>query len=148
MQYDVYSDLYIRDRYNVFEFFSIGNRGTILKRIIFSPTEYPDVYSLSFGDININGEIDDYSIISNNGDRNKVLATVAYAIDIYLNEYPDRYIYFTGSTRERTRLYRIVIGLNVEHLSTKWIIYCQTDDGFIPFKKNISTNGFLIKRKL
>jgi hypothetical protein len=147
MKYDVYDDLYIRDLYSVFEFFSIGNRGLILKRIVFSPTDYPDVYSLSFGDINTNGEVDDYSI-SNNGDRNKVLATVAYAIDIYLNEYPDRYVYFTGSTEERTRLYRIAIGLNLEELSTKLIIYSQTDDGFIPFVKNISTKGILIKRKL
>jgi len=148
MQYDVYSDLYIRDQYNIFEFFSIGSRGMILKRIIFSPTEYPDVYSLSLGDININGQIDDYSIISNNGDRNKVLATVAYAIDIYLNEYPERYVYFTGSTKERTRLYRIAIGLNLEHLSSKWLIYFQTENGFILFEKNTPTNGFLIKRKL
>ncbi|GEP92935.1 hypothetical protein SAMN05660909_04898 [Chitinophaga terrae (ex Kim and Jung 2007)] len=147
MKYEVYKDLYIRDMYAIFELFSIGPKGLIPKRIAFIPTEYPDIYNLVFGDINKSDEIDDYSV-SDNGDRNKVLATVAYAVEIYLNKHPNRYVFFTGSTKERTRLYRMAIGLNFDELSTKFNIYCQTDTGIIPFQKNISTTGLLIKRKL
>ncbi|NSL89328.1 hypothetical protein ECE50_020975 [Chitinophaga sp. Mgbs1] len=147
MKYEVYKDLYIRDMYAIFEFFSIGPKGLIPKRIAFIPTEYPDIYNLVFGDINMNDEIDDYSV-SDNGDRNKVLATVAYAVEIYLNKHPNRYVFFTGSTKERTRLYRMAIGLNFDELSSKFNIYCQTDTGIIPFQKNIPITGLLIKRKL
>ncbi|WP_394337181.1 DUF6934 family protein [Chitinophaga skermanii] len=66
----------------------------------------------------------------------------------YLNRHPERYIFFTGSTNGRTRLYRMAIGLNLEELSSKFEIYCQTDNGIIPFRKNISITGLLIKRKL
>lgn len=147
MKYEVYKDLYIRDMYAIFEFFSIGSKGLIPKRIAFIPTEYPDIYNLVFGDIDVNDEIDDFSI-SDNGDRNKVLSTVAYAVEIYLNKHPNRYIFFTGSTKERTRLYRMAVGLNFEELSNKFEIYCQTDNGIIPFQKNLSVTGLLIKRKL
>jgi len=147
MNYEVYKDLYIRDEYTIFEFISIGPKGLIPKRIAFIPTEYTDIYNLLFGDIDIDGEVNDYSV-SDNGDRNKVLATVAYAVEIYLNKYPYRYVFFTGSTKERTRLYRMAIGLNLDELSIKFEIYCQTDSGIIPFQKNIPVTGLLIKRKL
>jgi hypothetical protein len=146
MQYDVYKDLYINEGYSVFEFFSIGNRGIIPKRIAFIPTEYENVYNLVFGDIDMEGEINDYSI-SDNGDRNRILATVIHAIDTYLNVYSERIIFFIGSTKERTRLYRIAIGLNYERLSERFDIYCQTETGILPFHKNIQAISFLIRRK-
>jgi hypothetical protein len=146
MQYDVYKDLYIKEGYSVFEFFSIGKRGLIPKRITFIPTEYKDVYNLVLGDIDMDGEINDFSI-SDNGDRNKILATVIHAIDTYLNAYPDRIIFFIGSTKERTRLYRITIGLNHDRLSEKFNIFCQTEAGILPFQKNIEAISFLIRRK-
>ena len=120
--------------------------GVIAKRITFSPTEYPKVYNLVFGDLNIVGKLSDDSI-SNNGDRDKVLATVIHAIDTYLNAYPDRLIFFIGSTKERTRLYRMAIGLNLKELSGKFDIYCQTDTDILPFKRNMKAISFLIKRK-
>lgn len=146
MQYKVYNDLYIKDAYSIFEFFSIGQRGIILKRIAFIPTTNDRVYNLSFDDVNLNGEMSSYAI-SDNGDRNKILATVAYAVDIYLEKYPDRYIFFTGSTDGRTRLYRMAVALNYDELSMKFDIYCQTNVGIIPFQKNIPTTGILVKRK-
>lgn len=98
------------------------------------------------GDIDENGEIDDYSI-SDNGDRNKILATVANAVEIYLTKYPDRWVYFKGSTQERTRLYRMAVGLNFEELSLKYEIYAERKDGIAPFEKNSEVLGLLVKRK-
>ncbi|WP_343671724.1 hypothetical protein [Chitinophaga sp.] len=146
MQHNVYKDLYIKENYSVFEFFSVGKRGVIAKRIVFEPTDYHDVYNLIFGDIDINNEIDDYNI-SDNGDRNKVLATLTHAIDMYLNTYPERIIFFSGSTAGRTRLYRMAINLNLEYLSEKFEIYCQVDNRITMFEKNIEVKGFLIRKK-
>jgi hypothetical protein len=147
MQHEVYKDLYINEGFSVIDFFSIGWRGVVPKRIIFTPTRFMGIYSLTFGDVDIKGNINDYSI-SDNGDRNKILATVIHAIDTYLNYYPDRMIFFTGSTKVRTRLYRMVIGLNLDYLSHRFEIYCQTDTGIITFQKNLQVQGFLIRRKL
>lgn len=145
MQYEVYRDLHIYAMCSVVEFFSIGQKGVILKRIAFTPTEYADIYGICFGDVDIGNETDEF-VTSNNGDRNKVLATVAYAINIYLNNYPDRYIYVTGNKEEKTRLYRMAITLNFNSLSTQWSIYGETNEGFIPFIPNTPVKGFLIKR--
>lgn len=146
MQSEIYPNVSTRESYSIYEFSSVGNRGIILKRVIFSPTEYTDVYGLILGNVNTYDEIDEYTV-SNNGDRNKILATVVNIISIYLNKYSERSIYFTGSTAARIRLYRMAITLNLEELSKEWIIYAQTDNGFIPFTKNMFTKGFLIKRK-
>ena|SRR5690606_32874179 len=113
------------------------------------PTELDQVYNLAFGDVDENGEVDDYKV-SDNGDRNKILATVVAAVSKYTERYPNRYVYFQGSTLERTRLYRMAISINLEELSKSFDIYCQTQDGtqFVHFSRNMPTNGFLVKRKI
>ena len=80
---------------------------------------------LAFGDVDGNDDIDDHRV-SDNGDRNKILATVVYVIDLYTIKYPGRWIFFKGSTKERTRLYRMAISINLEELSEKFEIYAIT----------------------
>lgn len=99
MKYEIYTDLRIAHDLRVFEFVSIGKYGVIPKRIAFIPTVLPEVFNLAFGDINEDGEIDDYSI-SDNGDRNKILATLAKVIELYTDKYPERWIYFRGSRKK------------------------------------------------
>lgn len=146
MKHEIYSNLSITDDFSIFEFLSVGPKGIIPKRIEFMPTEHLNAYSLAFGDINEKGEINDYSI-SNNGDRNKILATIYHTIEIHLNRYPNRIIYFTGSTEERTRLYRMVINNNIQEFELKYDILVEQEHSFVPFKPNIEAIGFLIKKK-
>ena len=113
MKYEIYSDLDYTYDYSVVDFLSIGKKGAIPKRITFTGTELVNVYNLAFGDIDENGELDDYRI-SDNGDRNKILATVVKVVDNYTKKYPLRWVIFSGSTKERTRLYRIAVGINLE----------------------------------
>ena len=148
-KYEIYADYIAADDLSVFDFESIGKKGSIKKRIAFMPTEMERVYNLAFGDVDDDGEVDDYRV-SNNGDRNKILATIATVVSEYTKRYPDRYIYFQGSTAERTRLYRMAISLNLDELSVTFDIFSQTEDGtqFVRFKKNMPARGFLIKRKI
>jgi hypothetical protein len=146
MQYDVYKDLYIKEGYSVFEFLSIGKKGIIPKRIVFIPTEHPKVYNLMLGDIDVNGEINDVSI-SANGDRDKILSTVAHVVEVYLRAYPQRWIYFSGSTRGRTRLYRMAIGINLEYLLLKFEVYAKVGNDIAPFSKNMKADAFLVRIK-
>jgi hypothetical protein len=146
MKYDVYGAIEITDDFNVFDFMSCGKKGVIQKRVAFTKTELENVYNLAFGDVDADGDINDYSV-SDNGDRNKILATVVYIIDAYTKRYPDRWIIFRGSTIERTRLYRMAVGLHLEELSAKFEIYGYVDENVIPFGKNLKINTFLVKRK-
>jgi hypothetical protein len=112
------------------------------------PTAYGNVYNLAFGDILEDGMLDDNSV-TDNGDRNRILATVVSAVDKYTKRYPERMIYFRGSTKARTRLYRIAIGLNLEELSLTYEIYAQIDsqDELPIFRRNMEISAFVVKRK-
>ena len=146
MKYEVYAKFNITDDFGIFDFFSVGKRGCIHKRIEFTVTLIPNIVNLAFGDIEATGEINDHSV-SDNGDRNKILATVAYAVELYLNQYPERWVYFKGSTQERTRLYRMAVGLNLDVLTSKFEIYAELTGGIAVFKTNMEANGFLVRRK-
>jgi hypothetical protein len=115
-------------------------------RIAFVPTRETGVFQLVFGNLVAEDDIDDVSV-NNNGDRNKILATVANVVNKYTKRYPDRWIYFTGSSRSRSRLYRMAIGLNLEELSLTFDIYAITANRIVPFCKNMEVTEFLVRRK-
>ncbi len=65
-----------RDKLQTFEFISEGRKGLIHKLVQYKQTNLKDIFNLAFGDKDhTSGEIDD-TVISNNGDSEKVLATV------------------------------------------------------------------------
>jgi hypothetical protein len=148
MKYENYDAVRIADDLSSFDFESSGKNGEIPKRIIFMPTELPEVYILAFGNITHNDELDDYSI-NDNGDRNKILATIASVVDLYTRRHPGRMIYFRGSTKQRTRLYRMAVGLNLEELLLTFDIYAEVEGqyDFVTFHKNMEINAFLVRRK-
>ncbi|PSL49034.1 hypothetical protein CLV51_101364 [Chitinophaga niastensis] len=146
MKYSTYELLQASADLSIFDFISIGPKGPIHKRIAFQETIIPEIYNLSFGDINKIGEYDDFSV-SDNGDRDVILATVANIVEIYLMKYPNRWISFEGSTRERTRLYRMAIGINLKELSVKFDIYTQVGGRLVPFLKNMPVDNFVVTSK-
>lgn len=62
MKYEIYSDYVASGDLSVFEFISVGIKGSVKKRVAFSSTERQDVYNLAFGDVDENDQIDDYNI--------------------------------------------------------------------------------------
>jgi len=146
MKYEVYKGVVASKDFNQFDFVSHGKKGPICKRVAFTMTEMDNVFNLAFGDVGDESEFDDLSV-SDNGDRNKVLATVVDIVTTYTDRYPGRWILFQGSTESRTRLYRMAIGLNLEELSVKFQIYTFIEEKLVHFDKNMNVNAFLIKRK-
>ncbi|MBU0766104.1 MAG: hypothetical protein KJ607_14875 [Bacteroidetes bacterium] len=131
-----------------FEFISEGPRGKIHKIIQYTETNLKDVYNLAFGDKDRKtGKIDDM-IISNNSDSEKVLATVIASVYAFTDKYPDSYIYATGSTTARTRLYRMGISKYLDEVRQDFEIYGEINDAWEYYKKDIDYLSFLIKRKL
>lgn len=130
----------------VFEFVSIGSKGRIKKLIKFSETHLEDVYNLGFGDkIEKTNEIDDLAI-SNNDDSEKVLATVVSAIYAFTDKKPEAWIYATGSTKVRTRLYRMGINKHYDKVVKDFEIYGLKDDQWINFEKDIDFGAFVVRR--
>lgn len=149
-------DLYRNTDTTIFEFKSIGPNGEIKKIIIFSPTQTKEIYNLAFGDL-LHDEVQkryilDDSIITDNGDRNVILATVAKSVYTFTEKYPEKMVFFKGSTDGRTRLYRRAISINLEELSETFTIFgaVRNESGNIttvPFKTDGEFLGFIIKRK-
>ena len=146
MKIDKYS-LKAESSLTVFEFVSEGPNGLIRKLIQFQETNQPDVYNLAFGDKNADtGEIDDL-VVSNNGDTDKVLAIVVAALYAFFDKHPDAFVYATGSTKARTRLYRIGITRFYQEMIQDFELYGQIGDEFYDFEVGKEYAGFLAQRK-
>ncbi len=131
----------------VFEFVSVGPKGRIYKMVQYSKTNYKGVYNLAFGDKNtITGELDDMSI-SNNGDSGKVLATVVATLYAFFDTHPESYVYATGSTESRTRLYQMGINKYLEEGLDDFDIYGEIESNWEEFKRGRNYASFLVKPK-
>ena len=130
-----------------FEFISEGPKGAIRKLIEFQQTTDPETYNLAFGDKHpVTGGIDDLAV-SDNGDTEKVLATVVAAVYAFLDSYPTAYVYAQGSTKARTRLYRMGINRFYEDIQRDFYLYGRIDEDFWYFEPSIEYEGFLAQRK-
>jgi hypothetical protein len=72
--YQPFYALTILDEAHRYDFISIGEK-TIAKTIIYQKTNIPGVFQLVMGDLKEGGQIDIFQI-SDNGDMEKVLATI------------------------------------------------------------------------
>lgn len=130
-----------------FEFVSEGRKGVIRKLIEFQEMNNPNVFNLAFGDFDPETQqIDDLSV-SDNGDTEKILATVVSAVYVFLDKYPSAYVYATGSTKARTQLYRIGITKFYEQMKKDFYLYGQIGDDFVAFETGTDYDGFLAERK-
>jgi hypothetical protein len=132
----------------VYEFVSEGYKGKISKLVIYSETHLHNFYNLGFGDKDeLTGDIND-TIVTNNGDSEKVLATVAATLYTFTDEFPDAMVFASGSTTARTRLYRIGISNNLEAIKNDFEIFGLTKDkNWVEFEKRKDFEAFLVKRK-
>lgn len=131
----------------VFEFTSIGVKGKIPKLVQYSRTNYRDLYNLAFGDKNIDTwEIDDLAI-SNNGDSEKVLATVVATLYAFFDKHPNAMVYATGSTKARTRLYRMGISKYYTETARDFEIFGERNKQWESFEKDTDYKAFLVRLK-
>jgi hypothetical protein len=131
----------------VYEFTSEGPKGEIQKLIKFSETALKGYYNLAFGDKDLEtGEIDD-KVVSNNGDSEQVLATVVSALYMFTDSNKEAWVYATGSTKARTRLYRMGITKYIDEVKKDFHVFGQLVGEWEEFKKDIDYNAFLVRRK-
>jgi hypothetical protein len=111
-----------------------------------------EVYNLAFGDRIVGTK--DYSdqTTSNNGDTDKVLATVADSAFEFWEHFPNAVILFQGSNPEsqeglRTYLYQKKIERFMEEIREVALIYGMFNSQFEEFEIGKKYSGFLIIRK-
>ncbi|OQP58171.1 hypothetical protein A3860_07555 [Niastella vici] len=135
------------ESYTVFEFISWGPKGFVHKLVHFQKTDAPGLYNLAFGDKNHEtGELDDLAK-TNNGDSEKVLATVVAALYAFFTKHPEALVYATGSTTSRTRLYRRGITKYYDEMVIDFQVFGQVGNEFHLFETGKDYSGFLAQRK-
>jgi hypothetical protein len=82
--------------------------------------------------------------ITNNDDRDKVLATVAATVLEFLDHFPDMMVYAQGSTTSRTRLYQMGIAARHEEISSMLNIYGFINGQWEIFQRNYNYGAFLV----
>ncbi|TAE91379.1 MAG: hypothetical protein EAZ14_03880 [Runella slithyformis] len=131
----------------VYEFVSEGKSGRVNKLIEYLPIEENEVYNLGFVDIDpTTGELSD-TIRTNNGDSQKVLATVAATVLDFTDRYAHVSVFAKGSTPARTRLYQMGIANNLNEIQSEFEVLGYTNSKWCDFEKGINYEAFLVKRK-
>jgi hypothetical protein len=134
--------------FKTFEFVSIGLKGNIIKVVRYNEINVKGFYNLGFGDKDpLTGFINDLTV-TNNGDSQKVLATVAATLYAFIDRNPEAVVIATGSTEARTRLYRIGITNNLEVIEKDFFVFGLVNDEWKPFRKNTTYGAFLVYRKV
>ncbi len=134
-------------RHTGYMFVSVGEQGSIIKVVEYTPTENPDEYNLGFGDYDPATRSVSDTVKSNNGDRDKVLATIgATAID-FLSWYPETTIFAVGSTDARTRTYQMGISRFYNEIELEYGVFGLRDGHWEVFEPNRSYAAFKMKRK-
>jgi hypothetical protein len=135
------------DEQTIFEFYSQGPRGNILKRVAYTPTTISNLWQLVMGDYNTETDEIDFLNVTNNNDREKVLATVGSTLYSFFDKLPQVMVYARGSTNSRTRLYQIGINSMYEQIIQDFEVYGELDGEFERFSKNKNYNSFIVIKK-
>jgi hypothetical protein len=142
-------ELTIGESKSIFEFISQGPKGDIPKIIVFSKKEAENIYNLAFGDYDIKSGYVNDKVVSNNLDSEKVLATVIQALYIFFNKYPKSIVIARGSTKSRTRLYRMGISKFHEQVNDIFLIMGKKTEvsNWEEFELNKEYISFAVKLK-
>jgi hypothetical protein len=132
----------------IFTFESFGPKGVITKVVEFRATLNPKIYNMALLDLNrADGSLSDMSR-SGNSDIERVLISVYKAMLQFIEHNPDKWIYFTGTTPSRNRLYSIAILKILALNNMPFEVLCEHNKKWIPFEKSINSTAFIVRKKL
>lgn len=125
-----------------YTFVSEGPR-PVTKLVAYAETDEPDLFNLSLADIEADG-IPNYLSVRNNGDLERIMATVAQTLLAFFRHHPTATVAFSGSTPARIRLYQAVLAREVRAASTDFIILGLRGEDLEPLQPNHTYDGFVI----
>jgi len=136
------------DNYHNYTFYSEGAKGKIKKTVIYTKIfDDPIAYNLAFGDEDDKTGLINDAIVTDNKDRDVVLATVAATIIEFSKRFGNHYIYATGNTLSRTRLYQIGVGKFLDEISEEFEVFGYNNGHWHEFERNENYEALLVKRK-
>ena len=109
---------------NTYVFVSSGRNGDIFKIVQFTHIQSESSsnrYNLALGDW-IDGRVED-TPVTNNGDVKTVMATIGEIVTYYTQNFPEREIFAAGSTRNRSRLYQMLISNNLAEIERNFEVF-------------------------
>jgi len=139
----------VSDDFLTYEFCSEGPNGRINKIVQFTLVRLPrySYFNLAFGDLDEDRKLNDF-VTSNNHDAEKVLATVARAVILFTDKYPDALVFAEGSTISRTRRYQMGINKYWKEIEALFLVYGFVENfGFEAFRSGVNYKAFAVKRK-
>lgn len=142
----LFYEFVVTDEACTFQFTSVGKK-PIVKCVVYHRTNIPGFYNLAMGGLLPDGKLD-VEVVSDNGDRNKILATVIQPLFTFLEAHPTDFVFFTGSTPTRTRLYQILTSHELDRAT--FLLSCRSmlrNGHLVQFEKNNPCIGFLIGLK-
>jgi hypothetical protein len=130
----------------VYTFQSVSAGKVVQKVVILTDIQSQRIFNLALMDEQPDGTLSD-QVVTNNDDMRTVLATVFRIIDDFTSRFPGVFVYFRGTDTRRTRLYRMALNHELEHLEEEYLVLGQRGDTVIPFVRNEAFDGFLIRKK-
>lgn len=133
-------------KHETYEFQSYGPNG-IIKKVVYYTEIEPGIFNLAFGDWDKTEQKIKDNTRSNNADRDKVLATVAYTTIDFIEHHPNAVLFAQGETPAKTRLYQMGIAANKKEISQLFNIMAFTAGNWEPFKEGKNYEAFALKAK-
>ncbi len=107
--------------YQIFDFESDG-RTRLRKRILFNLISADEeIYNLALCTVLQDGTLDCESE-TKDGDMDSVLETTAYIGVLYIDKFPDRKVFFSGSDAKRSRKYQMGINRYMVQISKDYFV--------------------------
>ena len=132
----------------LFEFDSISESQTIRKVISYQRIDTKrNIFNLALLDLDDDGNMSD-TVVSNNADMEKVLATVVQTLPIFFEKVENAKVFFTGSTPARTRLYRMIISKFLDEFKRNYTIFGFVGNTPVLYEKGKSYEAFMIKKTI
>lgn len=134
-----------------YNFESVGPRGIIRKAVEYQPMDWEVngkiVMNLFFGDWNEREQRIDDSTVTDNNDRDKVLATVASTILEFIQKRGRYPIHAKGASPVKTRLYQMGINANRAEIESLFLIFGYYKEEWIPFESGKNFDAFLVIKR-
>ncbi|MCU0347734.1 MAG: hypothetical protein MUC59_12410 [Saprospiraceae bacterium] len=130
----------------VYFFVSRGQKGEILKAVLFQQYKVKNKFNLAFGDVQ-NGKLSDEAV-SNNNDFVKVLSTVAKCAYDFLERNPGIILHIQPVDDRRKLLYNAIFRRHFEALTEQFEIWGRKNRRREPFQTQKDYDSFeLIQRR-
>jgi hypothetical protein len=130
-----------------YDFKSISHEKEVNKRVVFTTSNFQNIYNLALVDVLEDGSLSDITE-SRNKDMKTILATVMRITMNFLEANPDKIIAFRGSDERRQRLYRLLISRDLNEIEKEFVILGVSSEGKSePFQSNHLYDYFVILKR-